>query len=166
MPAGGKEQAKGKLGRVGEPRRQRVGFEMVDGDQRFLGDERDALGGGEADDDAADQPGAGRRRDAIEHAEACLRLEHRLGDDQVEHFHVGARRDLGNHAAIRRVLGGLRQHDVGKDFATPGRLVAAHHRGGGLVAGRLDAENEHLLPMRARFARVRVVRGQRRPLQH
>src|SRR4029077_2888399 len=63
-------------------------------------------------------------------------------DDMVERLDMGARRDLRHHAAIGLMLGGLRQHEVGEDFAAS-VLVAPHHRGGGLVAGRLDAENEH-----------------------
>ena len=57
---------------------------------------------------------------------------------------MGARGDLRHHAAIGRVLVGLRQHDVGEDLAAP-VVARADHRGGGLVAGRLDAEDEHLL---------------------
>ena len=41
-------------------------FEMIDRDQRLLAHQRDGLGGGEPDDHAADQAGAGRGRDAVE----------------------------------------------------------------------------------------------------
>ena len=37
VPAGGEEQAVGKLGAVGEPRGQRMRLEMIDRDQRLLG---------------------------------------------------------------------------------------------------------------------------------
>ena len=75
--------------------------------------------------------------------EARVRLDHRLRDDGVEHLDMGARRDLRHHAAIGCVLVGLRQHDVGEDLAAPVR-AAPHDRRRGLVAGRLDAEDEHL----------------------
>ena len=59
VAAGGEEQAIGKRQRAGQPRRQRVGLEMVDRDQRRIVHHRDRLGGGEPDDHAADQAGAG-----------------------------------------------------------------------------------------------------------
>ena len=46
VAAGGEEQAVGKRNPVGQPRRQRVRFEMIDGNQRLLDDKRDRLGGG------------------------------------------------------------------------------------------------------------------------
>ena len=55
---------------------------------------------------------------------------------------MGARGDLRHHAAEGGVLGDLRQHDVGQDLARP-VAGALDHGGGGLVAGRLDAEYEH-----------------------
>jgi hypothetical protein len=118
-----------------------VRLEVVDGDQRLLGDQRDRLCGGEPDDDAADQPGAGRGRDAVERREGKLGLDHRLGDHEVEHLHVGARGNLWHDAAVARVLR-LRQHHVGEDLAGA-VLVAPHDRGRGLVARRLDAEDQH-----------------------
>ncbi len=46
--------------------RQRVTFEMIDGEQRLVMGQRNGLGGGEADDDAAQQARAGGGRHAIE----------------------------------------------------------------------------------------------------
>ena len=109
----------------------------------FSRDQRDRLGGGEPDDDAADQAGAGGGGDAVEVAEAHIGLDHRLGDDVVEHLDMGARGDLRHDAAKGRVLVDLRQHDVGQDLAVT-VVGALDHRRGRLVAGRLDAENEHL----------------------
>ena len=97
--------------------------------------------------EAAVEHGVGKRdhrRDAVERAEREVRVDHRPRDDGVERLDMRARGDLRHHAAIGLVLG-LREHDVGEDCASP-VLVAAHHRGGGLVAGRLDAENEHKIP--------------------
>ena len=53
---------------------------------------------------------------------------------------MGARGDLGHHAAIGPVLVELAEHDVGQDFARP-RRAAAHHGGGGFVAAGFDAQN-------------------------
>ena len=142
VAAGGEEQAIGKRRGVGEPRGQRVRLEMVDRHQRLAGDQRDRLGGGQPHDHAADQAGPGGGGDAVEIGEAHARLLHRLRDDQVERLDVGARGDLRHHAAERRVLLDLRQHDVGADAAGPGHRPLDHRRRG-LVAGRLDAEHDH-----------------------
>ncbi len=69
MAAGGEKQAIGKFDAVGEPRGERVGFEMIDGDQRLVVRERDGLGRRQPDDDAADQAGTRRRGDAVERGE-------------------------------------------------------------------------------------------------
>ena len=55
---------------------------------------------------------------------------------------MGARGDLGHHAAESRVFADLAQHDIGQDLAAA-VLGALHHRRGGFVAGRLDAEDDH-----------------------
>ena len=55
---------------------------------------------------------------------------------------MGAGGDFRHHAAEGRMLADLRQHDVGQNLAGP-VLGPLDHRGGGLVAGRLDAEHHH-----------------------
>ena len=67
----------------------------------------------------------------------------RAGDQSVDDLHMGPRGDLRHHAAIARVFGDLAQHLVGQDFAASVE-AAADNGGGGLVAGRLDAENAHV----------------------
>ena len=73
MAAGGEEQAIGKRRRVGQPRGERMRFQMIDRDQRLLLDQRDRLGRGQPDDDAADQPGAGGGGDAVDGVEVDAR---------------------------------------------------------------------------------------------
>ena len=89
---------------LGQADRQRVRFEMVDPDQWQAVGQRDRLGGDEAHDHAADEARAGGRGDGIEIAEARAGLCHRLRDDLVHAFHVGARGDLGHHAAVGPML--------------------------------------------------------------
>ena len=74
VAAGGEKQAIGKRQRAGQPRRQRVGLEMVDRDQRRVVHHRDRLRGGQADDDAADQAGAGGGGDRRQAAQSRRRL--------------------------------------------------------------------------------------------
>ena len=159
VAAGGEEQAIGKRRGVGQPRGQRMRFEMVDRDQRLVADQRDRLGGGQADDHAADQAGPGGGGNAVDLVEAVAGLAHRLGDDVVEHLDMGARGDLRHHAAecgvlvtwLSTILDRIRAAAV---------VVALDHRGGGLVAGRLDAEHNHcfliaVIPGRERSERTR-----------
>ena len=67
----------------------------------------------------------------------------RLGDDVIERLDMGAGGDFRHHAAKGRVLADLRQHDIGQNPARAGG-GALHHGRGGLVAGRLDAEDDHI----------------------
>ena len=99
MAAGSQKQAIGKRRRVGEPRRQRMRFQMIDCDQRLVVGQRDRLCGSQPDDDAADQARSGGGGDAVEGAEGHLRLGHGLGDDVIERFDMGAGGDLRHHAA-------------------------------------------------------------------
>ena len=101
--------------------------------------QRDGLGLGHADDDAADEAGPARRRHRVEIAEADARLGERPRDQPVEMIEMRARRDLRHDAAIGPMLGQLRQHQIGADA----RRAVAHHRGRGLVAARLDAQHQH-----------------------
>ena len=91
---------------------------------------------------AADQPGPGRRGDAVEIGEAQGRPVHGAPDQPVDHLHMRPRGDLGNDAAIGGVLGDLAEHLVGEDLAAP---VSAERDDGGrrLVAGGLEAEDAH-----------------------
>src|SRR5579872_2336256 len=66
----------------------------------------------------------------------------------VEVADMGARRELGHHTAIRRVLVELAAHDIGEDAALAGgRAVrdALDDRRRGLVATGLDAQKPHCL---------------------
>ncbi len=104
VPAGGEKQAIGKRRRVGEPRGERMALQMIDRDQRLVVGERDGLGRGQADDDAADQAGPGGGGDAIERFERHVRFGHRLGDNGIERLDMGPCRDLRHHAAEFGVL--------------------------------------------------------------
>ena len=108
MAAGGKKQAIGKVDAVGEPRRERMGLEMIDGDERLVVRQRNGLGCRQSDNDAADQARPSRGRDAVQRAERHLRLGHRLADDPVERLDMGARGDLRDDAAELGMFADLR----------------------------------------------------------
>ena len=65
-----------------------------------------------------------------------------LGDDVVEGLDMGASGDLRHHAAEGGVLADLREHDIGENPAL-GLIGPFDHGGGGLITGRLDAEDHH-----------------------
>jgi hypothetical protein len=66
MAAGNKQQQIREVDAVRQPCGERVRFEMVDRDERFSGRERQRLSCREANDDAADKPGAGRCGNAVD----------------------------------------------------------------------------------------------------
>src|SRR5262249_18576726 len=101
-----------------------------------------AVARGPSTDRAADPPGPGGGGGGVGVGEAPPRARHRLGDDEVERLDMGARRDLRHHPAEGGVLVDLGEHDVGQNPAGPLR-GPLHHRRGGLVAGRFDAEHNH-----------------------
>ena len=142
VAAGGEKQAIGKRQRAGQPRRQRVGLEMVDRDQRRIVHHRDRFRGGEADDHAADQAGTGGGGDRGKLVVTDARLLHRAVDDAVEHIDMGARRDLRHHAAEPCMFFGLRAHDIGQDAPRP-VAQALDHGGCGFIAGGLDSQHQH-----------------------
>ena len=128
---------------VGEPRGQRMRFQMVDRDQRLVVHQRDCFGRGQPDDHAADQAGSGGRGDAVEGGERHLRLAHRLCDDGIERLDMGAGGDFRHDAAEFGMFADLRQDDIGQDAAAPPSRSPLDHGGGRFVAGRFDAENDH-----------------------
>ena len=87
-------------------------FEMIDRHERLGRGERQRLAGGQPDNDAADQAGAGRRRDPIEIAELHFRLVERARNDRVDDFDMGTRGDFRHHAAEGGVFGDLAQYDI------------------------------------------------------
>jgi hypothetical protein len=142
MTARGQKQTIRKGDVVGQPSGQRVTFQMIDGDERPFPDQCNRFGGGQPDDDPPDQSRSGGGRHAVDHVKGARRILHRLGDDAVDGFHMGAGGDFRDHAAKGGMFIGLRQDDIGQDAATPVVLALDEGRRG-LVTGRLDAENDH-----------------------
>ena len=151
MPSRGEEKTIGEWRGVGEPGGQRVRLEVIDCNQRSLADHRNGLCRRQAHDQAANQARPRGDGDPVQGGKRQARIRHGPGDDHVEGLDVGARGDLRHHAAERRMLVDLREHDVGEDSAAPRRRPAVggrhigpfHHRGPGFIAGRLDAEHNH-----------------------
>ena len=109
-------------------------FEMIDGDEGFVGGQRDRLARGQPDHDAADQAGTGGGGDGVDVVERAARLVQRAADQMVERIDMGARGDFRHDAAIGRMFGDLAQDGVGQNVAAPGR-IGLDDSGGGFVAG-------------------------------
>ena len=96
---------------------------MVDRDEGLSRHQRDRLGRGEADHDAADQPRPRRRRDAVDlgglHAGALEGASH----DPVDSLDMSSRRDLRHDAAIGGMRRDLAENLVRQDF----RFAGAFH---------------------------------------
>ncbi len=88
------------------------------------------------------RPGPAGRRDGIDHVERDAGLVQRALDQMVERLDMGPGGDFRHHAAERGMFVDLRQHDIGENRAAA-VLAPAYQRGGGFVAGRLDAEDNH-----------------------
>ncbi len=137
------EQQKIREGEVvGQPRRERMAFEVVDGDQRLSKRQGKGLAGRQAHHDAADEPGPRRGRDAVEVLEVHPGPSQSTFDQPIDDLDMSARRDLRYDTAKGRMVGDLAHDLVREDVATT--LVAQpHHAGGAFVARRLDAQNAH-----------------------
>ena len=85
---------------VGEPARQRVGLQMIDGEKRLARRQRQRLAGDGADDQSADQARTARRGDGVDLVQRHARFIQRRRNDLVENFDVGAGGDFRHHAAV------------------------------------------------------------------
>ena len=142
VPAGGEEQAIGKRRAVGQPRGQRMRFQVVDRDQRLVADERDRLGGGQADDDAADQAGAGRGGDAVEPSNVTCASAIALAMTRSS-ASTWARAAISGTTPPKAACSSICDSTM-LDRILPGPSSwPLDHGGRGLVAGRLDAEDNH-----------------------
>ena len=145
MPAADEERDVGQRGHrpvaltAPQVDREEVTDEVIDPDDRKPAHERDGLGRLDPDEERADEPGPSRDGDRVDRAEASVHGGERLLDHRHHVDEVRARRELRHDAAVGSVHGGLARDDVGDD-----RPVLAHHGGGGLVARRLDAQDQHL----------------------
>ena len=152
MAARHEQQQIGKRNRLGQPHRQSVAFEMIDGDEGLVVGEGQRLGGHDADHHAADQPRPAGRGDGVEIGQPDARFVERLGDQPVDPLQMRPRGDLRHHTAEPPMFGELAVDRVGQDPADrlgPGR--ALDHGDGRLVAARFDAQHAHagLLAARA-----------------
>jgi hypothetical protein len=119
-----------------QPRREGVGFEVVDREVRFVHSQSRPFGKAGADQQAADQPGARGRSDRAQIIVPEPGLAQAGGRQAGQGGKMRARGDFRHHAAECRVLRDLAQQNLGED-----RAVGCEDRAGRLVAGTLDPED-------------------------
>jgi hypothetical protein len=144
MPAGEQQQqiGKGKGGRMHarQPGRQRMRFQVVDGQVGNAPRRRDALAERRADQQPADQPRPRRRRHGREVARRDPGLVQHVPNQRRQVLQMRARRDLRHHAAIGGVVGELAQHRLGQH-----RPVAGQDGRGGLVTTAFKAQHDRVV---------------------
>ena len=140
VPAGAQQQEVRKIDVVRrepwEAGGQRVALQVVDGDERAAGCERQPLAGAGTDEQAADQPGArcGGDGGKIRRAQSGG-LQHRC-HHRRQVTEMRPRGDLGHYAAEWRGRGELAEHARGQHGA-----IRRQHGHGGLVAGGFYRED-------------------------
>ena len=140
MLAGGAEGEHGELRRmVDEHVGKGVCDHVIDGVERLAADVGDGAGGQRADEQAADEAGAGGNGDAVDGVPRGAGALEGLIDDGQDDFDVAASGDLGYDATIGLVDVDLAGDDVGAHVP-----AVFDHGGGGFIAGGFDAENKHV----------------------
>jgi hypothetical protein len=114
---------------------------MIDRNQRYAPRQRHRLAERQPHHHRTHQPRPGGGRDRGDLAEVDARLAERLTGHGLDHLHMGPGGDLRHHPAERRVRRHLARHHRRQHFGAAA-LVQAHHRGGGLIAARFQAEDE------------------------
>ncbi len=104
MATGDQQQQVGEGDIVGQPRRQGMAFQMVDGDEGFALDGGNGLCRHGADNDTADQAWAAGCRDAIQLGKAQAGLRHGSGDQFIEMIEMAAGGHFRHHAAEGAML--------------------------------------------------------------
>jgi hypothetical protein len=115
-----------------------VPFQMIHAHEGQAAGIGDRLGHGAPDQETADQSRPLGDREPVELGQAQAGDLERPPHDRPHDLEMPPRRQLGHDTAIRRmdvVLGG---HDARQHLAT-----AVEHRGGRLITGGLDAEDDH-----------------------
>ncbi len=111
--------------------------QVVHGDERLAGRDREALGGVGADEQRAGEAGTGRDGDRLDIGQRDPRVQQRRLDHGRDVADVLAACDLGEDAAVRGV-----QHRLAGDDVRPDDAARLDDGGGRLIARRLDAEDQ------------------------
>ena len=140
MATGNEQHQIGKGQPIGQPRRQRMAFQMVDRIKRFSRCSRHRLAGHQADQQAADQARTASGGNRIDIGKRDTGAQKRFLDQRIQCLDMGTRRNLRHDTAIDAVLFQLAQHHVAENFAMA-VLIPQHDGGCSLVAACFDTED-------------------------
>ena len=138
MPAGDQKQQIGKRDIVGQPRRQRMAFEMIDGNERQIPGCGNGLCRHRTDYHAADQTGPGGRGNPVEIADVEAGLRQRAADNAIQNIEMCARRDFRHDTAKCLVFVIL-----GIDNVRQNTPVVGNYRRRRFIAACLDPKDDH-----------------------
>ena len=113
-----------------------MALEVVDRGEREAARAGDRLGGLDAHEQRADEPGAARHRDELDVVELGPGLRERVVDDRVGELEVVAARHLRHDAAVAVV------HALARDHVRADLAVERDDRGARVVAAGFDAEDQ------------------------
>jgi hypothetical protein len=113
-----------------------VAFQVVYGDQREPAGVGKSFRGRDTNEERPDQTRLYRYGDAANLIESDLSVRQRLLHNPIQAFEMGAGGDLGNHAAVARVLR-LRVDHVREGLAA----VGLDDRSAGVITRRFDGQN-------------------------
>ncbi len=111
---------------------------MIDGGKGKIAGQRNGLAGHDAHQKPANQAGSGGCGNAIKIGKTNPCFVHRLANKRIEMIEMSARCVLRNDAAVRRMNGSLREHQIGQNFAP---VVDDRRRR--LIAACLDSQYQH-----------------------
>ena len=140
MPAARDQAQEGRVEGLELRQRQEVGrdvsLQVIHGRKRQPPRGRQRLRRRETDEQRADQPGTLRDRDQIDLVELAFRLLERVLHDEVDQPYVMTRGDL-RHDATEALV-----HELRGDHVRAHLSPAPDHRRAGVVAARLDPQDE------------------------
>ena len=139
MPSRNKKKKIGRMQTLRQPDRQGMAFEVIDGGERQITDERNRLRRYKPRQHTADKARTSRGGDALQVAKPKAGFGERSLDQRIEHLNVSAGRNLRHDTAIGRVILELRSHNIGKDNAIS-LEVAPYNCGGSFIAACLNTE--------------------------
>jgi len=139
MPSRNEKKKIGRMQALRQPDRQGMTFEVIDGGERQIMDERNRLRRHKPRQHAADETWTSRGGDAVQAAKPKAGFGERSLDQRIEYLNVSAGRNLRHDTAIGRVILELGSHNIGKDNAIS-LVVAPYNCGGSFIAACLNPE--------------------------
>ena len=142
VAAGGEKQAIGKRQRAGQPRRQRVGLQMIDRDQRRIVHHRDRFRGGQARRSRRRSGRGRRRRRPPKAAQSRRRLPSSRASTMPSSTSTWARAAISGTTPPKAACSSVCERTMLDRIRPDAVAQALDHGGCGFIAGGLDPKNQ------------------------